>query len=99
MTLPAPQIELAGIEEKLSDPKLWSNPQLSQPLMRDRKRIEALLADAAELARSTGDIEAYFDLAREGEPVEDELEREIESLNEFAEAMETRTLLSARPIR
>ena len=39
-------------------------------------------------------MEAYFDLAREGEPVEGELEREIRSLNEFAEAMESRTLLS-----
>jgi peptide chain release factor 2 len=67
---------------------------LSQPLMRDRKRIEALLADDEELARRTSDVEAYFDLAREGEPVEADLEREIHSLNEFAEAMESRTLLS-----
>jgi peptide chain release factor 2 len=62
--------------------------------MRDRKRIEALLTDDEELARRTGDIEAYFDLAREGEPVEADLEREMKSLNEFAEAMESRTLLS-----
>jgi len=62
--------------------------------MRDRKRIEALLADDEELARRTSDVEAYFDLAREGEPVEADLEREIHSLNEFAEAMESRTLLS-----
>jgi peptide chain release factor 2 len=62
--------------------------------MRDRKRIDVLLADDSELARRTGDIEAYFDLGREGEPVEDDLKREIESLNTFAEAMETRTLLS-----
>ncbi len=87
--------ELAGIEEKLSDPKLWSNPQLSQPLMRDRKRIEALLTDDAELARRTEDVEAYFELAREGEAVEPDIEREIKSLNEFAEAMEARTLLSS----
>jgi len=62
--------------------------------MRDRKRIEALLADDEELVRRTSDVEAYFDLAREGEPVEADLEREIRSLNEFAEAMESRTLLS-----
>jgi peptide chain release factor 2 len=62
--------------------------------MRDRKRIEALLADDEELARRTSDIQAYFDLGREGEPVEDDLKREIESLNSFAEEMETRTLLS-----
>jgi len=62
--------------------------------MRDRKRIEALLADDEELVRRTSDVEANFDLAREGEPVEADLEREIRSLNEFAEAMESRTLLS-----
>jgi peptide chain release factor 2 len=63
--------------------------------MRDRKRIEALLTDDAELGRRTDDVEAYFDLAREGEQVEPELEREIQSLNAFAEAMEARTLLSS----
>jgi peptide chain release factor 2 len=87
--------DLAAIEQKLSDPSLWSNPQLSQPLMRDRKRIEALLADDAELARRTEDVEAYFELAREGEAVEPDIEREVKSLNEFAEAMEARTLLSS----
>ena len=63
--------------------------------MRDRKRIEALLADDAELVRRTEDVEAYFELAREGEAVEPDIEREIKSLNEFAEAMEARTLLSS----
>ena len=86
--------ELAAIEQKLSDPSLWSNPQLSQPLMRDRKRIEEQLASDEELSRRTGDVEAYFDLAREGEPVEADLEREIQSLNDFAEAFEARTMLS-----
>jgi peptide chain release factor 2 len=91
---PRLEAELAAIEKKLSDPSLWSNPQLSQPLMRDRKRMEGLLASDAELARRTGDVEAYFDLAREGEPVESDLEREIQSLNKYAEAFEERTMLS-----
>ncbi|MGC2160794.1 MAG: peptide chain release factor 2 [Silvibacterium sp.] len=88
------KVELAAIEQKLSDPSLWSNPQLSQPIMRDRKRIEGLLASDAELARRIGDIEAYFDLAREGELVESDLEREIRSLKEYSEAFESRTMLS-----
>ncbi|MFZ0663364.1 MAG: peptide chain release factor 2 [Acidobacteriaceae bacterium] len=94
--LDAPRLktELAAIEQKLSDPSLWSNPQVSQPLMRDRKRLEEQLASDAELARRTDDVEAYFDLAREGEPVETELEREIHSLSEYAEAFEERTMLS-----
>ncbi len=67
--------------------------------MRERKRLEAMLADDVELARRSGDIEAYFELAREGESVEADLEaelaRDIESLSAFVEAMETRTMLSS----
>jgi len=62
--------------------------------MRDRKRIESRLADAAELNRRTGDIDAYFELGREGESVEAELEREIHGLGEFVDELESRTMLS-----
>jgi len=62
--------------------------------MRDRKRIEAQLADDAELARRTGDVEAYFELAREGESIEPDLDREIQALAALADQMESRTMLS-----
>ena len=62
--------------------------------MRERKRLETLLADDAELARRCDDIEAYFDLVREGEPVEAELKREIDALVEYAEKLESKTMLS-----
>ncbi len=87
--------ELAALESKLSDPAIWSNPSESQVLMRERKRLEGQLAMENELVRRTGDIDAYFELAREGEAVEPELEREIKSLSEFVEQLETRTMLSA----
>jgi peptide chain release factor 2 len=86
--------ELASIEQKVSDPAIWTNPAQSQPLMRERKRLEALLADEAELRRRREDIAAYFELAREGEAVELELEREIEGLRAFSETLEARTMLS-----
>src|SRR5271167_2176725 len=86
--------ELAALESKLSDPAIWSNPSESQVLMRDRKRLESQLAMENELVRRTGDIDAYFELAREGEAVEPELEREIKSLSEFVEQLESRTMLS-----
>ncbi len=86
--------ELAIIEEKTSDPAVWADPSRSQPLMRDRKRIENLLADDAELARRTEDIEAYFELAREGEDTEADLAREIPALVDFAEKLESKTMLS-----
>src|ERR1700691_5136623 len=85
--------ELASLESKLSDPAIWSNPAESQVLMRERKRLEGQLAMENELVRRTGNIDAYFELAREGESIEPELEREIKSLGEFVEQLETRTML------
>ena len=83
------------MEEQIADPGVWADAARSQPLMRERKRLESQLTDDQELQRRSEDIEAYFDLLREGEnSVEPELEREIASLNEFAEAMESRTMLS-----
>ena len=86
--------ELSTIEEKISDPGVWADGARAQPLMRERKRLETLLADEAELARRTDDIEAYFELAREGEATEPDLTREIPALEEFAEKLESKTMLS-----
>ena len=86
--------ELGVIEEKIADPAVWADAARSQPLMRERKRLETLLADDAELGRRSDDIEAYFDLAREGESVEGELDREIKGLVEYSEKLESKTMLS-----
>ena len=73
---------------------MWADGARSQPLMRERKRLETLLADDAELLRRTDDIEAYFELAKEGEATEPDLEREIPALVEFSERLESKTMLS-----
>ena len=86
--------ELADLETKLADPAFWSNPAASQPLMRDRKRLEALVAADEALVRRSEDIDAYFELAREGEDVLADLERDIQALAAFAEDLEARTMLS-----
>jgi peptide chain release factor 2 len=86
--------ELSEIETKLADPALWSDPAASKPLMRDRKRLESLVSSDEELVRRTGDIEAYFELAREGEDVLADLERDIKALTTFAEDLEAKTMLS-----
>jgi len=86
--------ELSEIETKLGDPALWSNPAASQPLMRDRKRLEALVADDEQLMRRTADVDAYFELAREGENVTTDLERDMKVLTGELAKLETNMLLS-----
>jgi peptide chain release factor 2 len=73
--------ELAELEVKISDPTVWADAARSQPLMRERKRLETLIAEDAELGRRSDDIEAY-------------LTREIPALVDFADALESKTMLS-----
>ena len=80
--------ELAEIENKLADPSLWSNPNATKPLMREKKRLEVMVADDEELLRRTGEIETYIELAREGEDVLGEIESEIKALAAFNEDLE-----------
>ena len=82
------------VEKEASDPNLWSNPEKSQTVMRERKRLEDMLSTEAELARRISDLDAYFELGREGENVAADLQREIGSLRERVEKLETETLLS-----
>ena len=60
---------------------------------RSRKRVQELLDDDQRLARALEDLGAYFELAREGEPVLEEIAREQQKLRSSLEAIETRTLL------
>jgi peptide chain release factor 2 len=62
--------------------------------MRERKRLQDVLTTEDELIRREADIQAYFDLAREGENVESELRSEITSLRGMVDRIETESLLS-----
>ena len=77
---------------------MWADAARSQPLMRERKRLETLLADDESLAQKMADIEAYFELARESDASERELAPElakaIQELGADVERLESRTLLS-----
>jgi len=62
--------------------------------MREKKRLEDVLTTESDLVRRTEDITAYFELAREGEGVENDLRREMDSLRQLVDRVETETLLS-----
>jgi peptide chain release factor 2 len=62
--------------------------------MQQRKPLEQALESDRELERRVSDLEAFFELAREGEPVEADIRRELDALAAQAERLETATLLS-----
>jgi len=64
--------------------------------MQDRKRLEQSIAEEAEVSRLTSDLDTLFELAREGEDVAGEIEREMQQFSERLETLETGMLLSGR---
>jgi peptide chain release factor 2 len=62
--------------------------------MQERKRLEQALADARAVETATSDIDTLLELAREGESVDGDLEREIRALRAKLEQIENGMLLS-----
>jgi peptide chain release factor 2 len=62
--------------------------------MQERKRLEEAIQHAGAVLGATSDIDTLFELAKEGENVNGELEREIRSLEGKLEQLETGMLLS-----
>jgi peptide chain release factor 2 len=91
---PGKKTQLAKTEQQISDPDFWNQPEKSQKVMQDRKRLEQSIAEAEEVSRLTSDLDTLFELAREGENVNADLEREMKTFAARLETLETGMLLS-----
>jgi peptide chain release factor 2 len=86
--------ELAKFETLIADPDFWNQPEKSQKVMQDRKRVEEALQQDSRIASLGSDLETFFELAREGEDVAAELERELKTFRAHLAQLETGMLLS-----
>ncbi len=82
------------IEKQIAAPDFWQDQEASQKILTNRRRLEETVEKDDQLARTLADLDAYFDLAREGEDVSGELRSEIGAFRDRLDAMETATLLS-----
>jgi peptide chain release factor 2 len=64
--------------------------------MQDRKRLEEAITRETEVATITSDLDTLFELAREGENVTGDLEREMKTFSARLEELETGMLLSGQ---
>ena len=62
--------------------------------MQDRKRLEEALENDSKVGSAVSDLDTLFELMREGEDVQGELEREIRVFSQQLEKLETSMLLS-----
>lgn len=90
---PSRRHELEAIEKQITHPDFWQEPEKSQKILLTQRRLQEALETDDRLARRLADLDAYFELAREGEDVARELKSELEVLREDLERLETATLL------
>jgi peptide chain release factor 2 len=92
--VPARKKELDRLGELISDPDFWSQPEKSQKVMQDRKRLEEAIESDQKVGSQTDDLDTLFELAREGENVTGDIERELKTYEEHIADLETGMLLS-----
>lgn len=86
--------ELAKTEDQISASDFWNDPERSQKVMQDRKRLERFLSQDQEVAGCIDDLDTLFELGREGEAVGTELKSSLDKLSGRLEELETAMLLS-----
>ncbi|MEP6714647.1 MAG: peptide chain release factor 2, partial [Terriglobia bacterium] len=91
---PKKKLELDSTEAQISAPDFWSQPERSQKVMQERKRLEEAIENSARVTSLTEDLDTLFELAREGEAVQPDIERDIKTYAEVLEGLETQMLLS-----
>src|SRR6202034_1971746 len=91
---PAQKSKLAKVEEQVSAPDFWNQPEKSQKVMQERKRLENNIGNEQRIASLTSDLDTLFELAREGENVNGDIEHDLQSFAQFVERVETTMLLS-----
>jgi peptide chain release factor 2 len=91
---PKKQKELERTAQQISAPDFWSQPEVSQKVMQDRKRLEEAIENSDKIASLTDDLDTLFELAREGENVNGDIDHELKSYSELLSRLETEMLLS-----
>ncbi len=91
---PAQKQKLAQTEEQIAAPDFWNQPEKSQKVMQARKRLEEAIANDERVRAMTEDLDTLFELAREGEQVLPDIERDLKTYGELLERLETAMLLS-----
>ncbi|MGA2136194.1 MAG: peptide chain release factor 2 [Bryobacteraceae bacterium] len=91
---PAQKTKLQKIEELVAAPDFWNQPEKSQKIMQRRKRLEETLGNESRIAALSSDLDTLFELAREGENVNGDIERDIQEFEQLLERVETAMLLS-----
>ena len=90
---PSRRRQLETLEQQIAQPDFWQNPEASQKILAERKRLEESVQTDELLGRKLADLDAYFELGREGENVTGEIQSELAALTAEIDRLEFATLL------
>ena len=90
----AKRLQLESTEEVVAAPGFWNNPENSQRVMQERKRLEKAVAEDGEVLGMTDELDTLFELGREGEVVGSEIAAGLERLTARLGQLETGMLLN-----
>jgi peptide chain release factor 2 len=90
------QSDLAALEAELSRPEVWGDPDRTKTLKQKESRLNEHLAMASALGRMLDDAKTFYELAREGEDVLDDLVQAVDALAGRVEETELATLLTGK---
>jgi peptide chain release factor 2 len=90
----AKQQQLDELQKQIAEPNFWSDQERSSKILQQRARLEESLELDRQITRQLDDAQALVELAREGEPVVDELSSQLTQTETFVDRVETKVLLS-----
>ncbi|PYU29373.1 MAG: peptide chain release factor 2, partial [Acidobacteria bacterium] len=96
---------LAELEAVSSKPDFWQDQEKAQQVLQQRKSAESRVSADEKLSRISSDIETYLHLAKEEsdvtqrESVLRDIERELDTADQYVAQLETETLLAGESDR
>jgi peptide chain release factor 2 len=88
------QQDLEQLEQRLTEPEIWGDPEEAKKIQRRRSRLQESIAADDELGSLLEEAQTFLELAREGEDVTVDLSDSVDRLQHRAESVELATLLS-----
>jgi peptide chain release factor 2 len=88
------QQQLEELQKHIAEPNFWSDQERSSKILQQRARLEESLELDRQITRQLDDVQALVELAREGEPVVEDLSSQLSQTETFVDRVETKVLLS-----
>ncbi|MCP4216330.1 MAG: peptide chain release factor 2 [bacterium] len=84
---------LKELETQLTEPSIWDNPKKSALILKEKKKLENIVAIEGQFKQAVDDIETYFSLIDEDPDLKDEVETEILAFEAVVEEGEIKNYL------